>query len=230
MESLRCRRQIGNPSTEAPASSRRGVDTGHRIASSIGAVGLGDLGDREVLKGPVDITPEEFEREALLALRAGCADDAEIISFEQRRHVKGPGGEFEIDGVVRIRWFGGAEMVVLVECKRHRRRIERNDVLAFEAKMRDCGAHKGIFIASGGFQSGAIEFAESRRIATATITDGRLNYETFGLGPAPPPPPHVGAPEWETFLHAVSDQGGTLWTLVNRGHSDALREWLSADL
>ncbi|WP_423928614.1 restriction endonuclease [Candidatus Palauibacter sp.] len=186
-------------------------------------------GDSEVLRRSVEISPEEFEHAALTVLQAAWAEGSEKIAFEQRERVEGAGGEYEIDGVLRIRRFGGAEIVVFVECKRHGRRLGRDHVMAFEAKIRDCGAHKGILIASSGFQSGAIEFAQSRGIATATITDGRLSYETFGLGPSPAPPSAAGFPRWEIFVHSVTDQGGIGWSLANKAHPDDLREWLLSD-
>ncbi|WP_420635706.1 restriction endonuclease [Candidatus Palauibacter sp.] len=190
---------------------------------------LEDGGHKEMLRSSAEISPEEFERAALRVLRAAWGEDSEEITLDRRERVKGAGGQYEIDGVLRIRRFGGAEIVVFVECKRHGRRLGRDHVMAFEAKIRDCGAHKGILIASSGFQSGAIEFAQSRGIATATITDGRLNYETFGLGSSPTARPGTGWPRWEIFVHSVSDQGGIVWSLANEARPDDLREWLLSD-
>ena len=113
----------------------------------------------------VDISPEEYERQVCAWLK-GCDSSIESSEVAHRSVVQGTSGEYEIDVVVRFRLFGGAELLILVECRRRGRRIERDDVMAFHSKLQDTGAHKGIMFATAGFQSGAIEYAERQGIAT----------------------------------------------------------------
>lgn len=122
-----------------------------------------------------DITPQEFE----LLVRSW----AESVSSELRRlevtHLKalsGQGGDFTFDVVATFSSIGGAEFVVLIECKKHKKPIKREMVQVLNDKIRSVGAHKGIVVATSPFQDGALRYAKANGIALAQVADGVLMY------------------------------------------------------
>lgn len=78
----------------------------------------------------------------------------------------GSGGEYEFDAVAEFSIFDGARIVVLVECKRYNRPVERDVILSLSSKLYDVGAQKAMIFSTAGFQKGALEFAASNGIAT----------------------------------------------------------------
>ena len=81
--------------------------------------------------------------------------------------------------------------MVLVECKNQTRPVERDEVMVLESKIRDVNAQKGMLFSTSGFQSGAIEFASAKHIATVSIVEGKWLYETRAAGPARAEPPSM---------------------------------------
>src|SRR6058998_2703251 len=120
---------------------------------------------------PASVTPEQYEREVVAWLRAS-AQSLDGFTIQHRKQLSGLGGDYEFDAVAKLTLFGGAQLVVLVECKRCRRPVEREELLALWAKLQDVGAHKALVFATCGFQSGALDYARLRRIATITFVDG----------------------------------------------------------
>ena len=58
-------------------------------------------------------------------------------------------------------------------------------------KKRAAGAQKAILFATGGFQRGALGYAQVHGIALVRVLEGALTYETraaFHVGPPTPPP------------------------------------------
>src|SRR5262245_19540014 len=92
------------------------------------------------------ISPEQFERQ----VRSWLAQSAKLASFEviHRATLSGPGGDYEIDVLATVEVFGGAQILVLVECKRHSRAVEREDVMVLHAKLAELKAHKGMFFST----------------------------------------------------------------------------------
>jgi restriction system protein len=78
---------------------------------------------------PVEVTPEEYECQVLAWLCASWGNQADL-RVEHLEKISGPGGEYEFDVVARFTRFGGAEFVVLIECKRYRSAVKRDMVLA----------------------------------------------------------------------------------------------------
>lgn len=130
---------------------------------------------------------------------------------------------------------GGATVLVLVECKRYRQRVEVSDVEEFHSKLDDIGAHKGIMVTTVGFESGAVATAKGRGIALATLTDSPVAGEVdfrYILASAKPPLRTVIAPPlsdkllqgrfvpWGDLMGHSWDEGfrfrsfGDLWTLM----------------
>jgi Restriction endonuclease len=89
--------------------------------------------------------------------------------------------EFEIDALVRFE-FLGAEFLVLVECKHHRNRLKRELVQVLRDRVRSVSAHKGILFSTGGFQKGAVEYAQAQKITLVHFTEGGPIYETNARG------------------------------------------------
>jgi hypothetical protein len=92
--------------------------------------------------------------------------DLEIL---HNTKIKGLSGyEHQIDAAYRFKIWK-TEILVLVECKQYDRNAGIDDLLEFRSRIEDIKAHKGIFVTSSGFQSGAIRFAEANRIALLVI-------------------------------------------------------------
>ncbi|NKA93522.1 hypothetical protein GO283_01973 [Ralstonia solanacearum] len=70
--------------------------------------------------------------------------------------------EFEIAGV-RHR--------VAIECKNTARPMGRDDVLAFAMKVQDCPGVVGVIVSAGGYQSGALEFAEKKGLKVLSVEE-----------------------------------------------------------
>ena len=121
---------------------------------------------------------------------------------------------------------GGALFVVLVECKNQTRPVERDEVMVLESKIRDVNAQKGMLFSTSGFQSGAIEFASAKHIATVSIVEGKWLYETRAAGPAraePPPWVHV-----DPFagIRVTKTPSGISCHTIELARLDAIDEWL----
>ncbi|MGH9782644.1 MAG: restriction endonuclease [Terriglobia bacterium] len=175
---------------------------------------------------PATVTPEQYEQEVVAWLRAS-AQSLDSFVIRHRQELSGPGGDYEFDAVGKLTILGGAGLIVLVECKRCSRPVEREELLALWAKLQDVGAHKALMFATCGFQSGALDFARSRGIATITFVEGAFLYETKALGPTPPPPPWAKLPPFIGI--AITREGSTIHSSwVNHEHLDSLRDWLRA--
>ena len=94
--------------------------------------------------------------------------------------MKAHDGTYEIDIKAT---FGalGTEIVVLVECKRHKSSIKRDVVQVIHDKIYSLGAHKGIIFSTSSFQQGDIDYALEHGIATIQVIEGRLTYHTKAL-------------------------------------------------
>lgn len=173
---------------------------------------------------PLDISPEEYEREVVSWLRAAKQT---LVAFDVRHHdrVQGSSGEYEFDAVAEFQVFDGAVITVLVECKRHLSPVKRDAVLALESKLRDVGAHKAMLFSTAGFQRGALEYAAQRGIATVTFIDGRLTYETKGVGVRHEPPPWANIPRLAGWFVSVED-GKIHCSLLETTRLDAIEAWL----
>ena len=66
---------------------------------------------------PTEITPSAFEELVLAWLRACGPGATKQFEAEHLGILHGTGGEYQIDVLVRMTVFGGAVVVILVECK-----------------------------------------------------------------------------------------------------------------
>ena len=73
------------------------------------------------------------------------------------------------------------EFLVIVECKNYKRRVSVDDLLEFKSRIDDLKVHKGLFVTSSGFQSGAKKFAEANRIALLIIKGAKQQLVRYKL-------------------------------------------------
>ena len=173
---------------------------------------------------PVEVTPEEYEKQVVAWLRSSGAS-LQQFKVNHLRHLKGPGGEYEFDGIAEFSVLGGAQIIVLVECKRYSRPVERDHILTLWAKLQDVSAHKAMIFSTCGFQSGALEYAKSKNIATLTFTAGDFTYETKTVGPTAKPPPWIEFPRFIAMLNNYDD-GAIQCTTLNKDYITKINAWL----
>lgn len=175
---------------------------------------------------PVVISPEEYEKQVVAWLQAS-ADSLSSFTVQHRRHLSGASGEYEFDAVAELTIFEGTRIVVLVECKRCARPVEREELLALSAKLQDVGAHKALVFATCGFQSGAIEYAQVHGIATVTFVAGAFLYETRSLGQSHPPPRWANIPAYAGI--ALSRSGTSITcSRIDNGRVGPLASWIAS--
>lgn len=111
------------------------------------------------------------------------------------------GAEYQIDVYYEFE-VAGIRHRVAIECKNKKRRLERNDMLAFKAKVGEFSDVIGVIVSASGFQSGAKDFAERNRITALSIEEipsigqllgMRLRHNTI------PTELSVGTPFWTFF-------------------------------
>jgi len=176
---------------------------------------------------PANITPKKYERQVVAWLRASKGK-LNQFQVQHLQHLRGTAGDYEFDAVAEFTMLQGAKIVVLVECKRYSKPVERKELLSLWAKLQDVSAHKAMMFATCGFQSGAIKYATTKKIATITFVNGLFTYETKASGPSAdnPPPPWARIPEYAgIFMTRVN--GTISCSLVDLEHVDAVTAWLS---
>jgi restriction system protein len=150
-------------------------------------------------EGPLEISPADFE----LAVK-GILDAAStsLVSY-QSQHLEtlsAPDGDYIIDVTAKFSALG-ADFCVVVECKHHKRKVERQDVQVLHTKLLSLGAQKAMLFSTSGFQSGAIEYADAHGIALVQLAAGLTTWFTKGAGETLPPPPWVHIPMYVGWWH-----------------------------
>ncbi|NYZ63429.1 restriction endonuclease [Luteimonas deserti] len=172
-----------------------------------------------IVEHPTSLTPEEFE----LAVK-GILDAAAgtLLNYESRHldALAASDGEYVFDVTARFEALG-AGFLVLVECKHHRRKVERQDVQVLHSKLQSVGAQKGMLFSTAGFQSGAIEYADAHGIALIQIKDGGSSWLTRSTGAPTPPPPWVRIPKYVGWWH-----NGSSICLISEDHVEYTRRAL----
>ena len=176
-----------------------------------------------------DISPTDFEKLVLEWLRLVADRQEQTITTTHLGVVHGDGGQYKVDVLVTFSALGGALFVVLVECKHQTRPVEREDVMVLESKLRDVNAQKAMLFSTSGFQSGALEFAAAKHIATVTVVEGDWLYETraAGAGPSKPPP-------WVHFdryagIRMTKTPSGVSCHTIKFTRLDAIEEWFAEE-
>ena len=129
-----------------------------------------------------EMTPTEFEKYVVSMLETQYRQNGvENVSFTHDATIVAHDGSYQIDGVISFSIMG-IEYVTLVECKLYREPIKREQIQVLNDKIKSTGAHKGVFVTTSSFQSGAGLYAREHGIALIRIVDGSLQYETRGRG------------------------------------------------
>ena len=177
---------------------------------------------------PVDATPEEFE---LCVLEWVKRSNPGGMNFEAT-HLKilhGDSGDYEIDILVTFEFFQGAEFKTLIECKKYGRAIEREKVMVLCEKVKDSNAHKGMLVASSGFQSGAIEFAQKRGIALVTFQNGDGRFITKSEGSETAQAPNgVHVSKFQGHFMTIGDRGFPQYALIDDKYISPLVRWFGS--
>lgn len=152
-----------------------------------------------LLNESFSLTPEAFELavKGILDAAAGTLVNYESTHLEAHQ---ASDGEYVIDITARFEALG-ATFLVLIECKHHKRKVERQDVQVLLAKLQSLAANKAMFFSTSGFQSGAISFADAHGIALVQLADGASSWFTKSFGPPTPPPPELGLPTYIGWWH-----------------------------
>lgn len=159
---------------------------------------------------------EDFERAVRVILKSAGAT-IERFKVNGKKKFLSNDGEYEIDASVEFTMLGGAKFFVLVECraKKPGNRVEREEVLAFHAKVMSLKAQKGIFFTTSGYQKGAIKYAKKHSIALIQVVDGKSIYITKGAGADDVPPPKwLKLPEYAGWLVGLSKKDSISYSLV----------------
>ena len=167
------------------------------------------------------VSPREYE---LAVKRILDASAVQLISYESTHQelIAGPDGEYVIDIVARFSVLGAA-FVVLVECKHHKRKVERQDVQVLHSKLQSLGGQKGMLFSVSGFQQGALEYADAHKIALVRFASGDTAWFTRSDGPSPPPPPKL-IPQYIGWWRT-----GDRVCLLSEDHGEYAREALGLE-
>jgi restriction system protein len=175
----------------------------------------------------VDITPEEFEEQAKSWLDR-VENGLESFRVTHREDLEGRAGEYEIDAVAHLQVLGGAEIEVLVECKRHKNPIKRDVVMLLNQKLQETGSHKGIIFCTSRFQSGAVEFAEEHGIALVIVQEGEANYETKALRQSSPDAfSWVPKSDYVGWVTRLNEKGNESRSKISDNRIAPLENWFS---
>ena len=169
---------------------------------------------------PATLTPAAFEEHVRRWLE-GAGASLDDFSVQRLETLEGSGGEYEMDVVARMTVFGGAEIIILIECKHHRNPIKREVLNALESKLRDIKAHKAMVFSTVRFQSGALDFARAHRIATLLVSDEGATYETRSRDSRPTPTPNRAV----AWVCEQTPQGES-YSRIDLDRSQKLRSWL----
>ena len=175
---------------------------------------------------PVEITPKEYEQQVVSWLRA-TGNTLETFEVQPLRYLKGQGGDYEFDAVAKLSILKGANITILIECKKYSRPVEREKILALWAKLEDVSAHKAMMFATCGFQSGALKYAKAKGIATITFVRGSFLYETRALDTPSVPPPWAELPEYAGIM--LKEEGIICSTTIYHKNIKPLNEWIEYD-
>jgi len=176
-------------------------------------------------KDSCSVTPKEFENHVISWLNHSVHLNS--FSIKHSKHLYGSGGDYEFDGVAELETFKGAKIIILIECKRYSRPVEREIINSLYSKLQDVGAHKAIIFSASGFQSGALTYAKEKGIACVTFLDGNYNYETKDLGGEHIPPPWIKFPKYAAMF-LEKNNNSTQCTHIDNDHTDALKNWLNS--
>jgi hypothetical protein len=117
-----------------------------------------------------ELTSNEFEEivRDWIEKKIGV-DGSQITEISYLDEIEAPDGTCEVEVLVTLTLLQGMRIIVLVVCKQQNGPVRRDEIEMLESKLRDVRANKGIVISTSGFQSGAVEYARARGIATVAM-------------------------------------------------------------
>lgn len=123
-----------------------------------------------------DMTPTDFEMYCRDILSA-YASKENLPNFEIVHNKKIPA----IDGTYQIDVYAsftalGCKIKMLCECKRYKSPVKREVVSQLHDKLGSIGAHKGMIMSTGGFQTGAVEYGKAHGIALVHVKDRECTF------------------------------------------------------
>src|ERR1051325_10140254 len=99
--------------------------------------------------------------EALIAQHIGTVYPKKTYTGKKTGH------NHEIDVSIELH-IAGLTILILVECKYYKNKVEISDILEFAQRIDDISANKGVLVSTVGFQPGAIKVADGYGIALVT--------------------------------------------------------------
>lgn len=177
---------------------------------------------------PLEISPEDYERQVSDWLKHAGESLEEFEIYHQKKQL-GSSGEYSLDGLAHFQIFQGARISVVIECKKHKRPVERDVVLTLHSKLRDIGAHKAMIFSTAGFQRGALEYASEHGIATIVFVDGKLTYMTKSAETPPGSIWPLDLPLYAGFILSITENKTNALT-IDDNHLDPLAHWLRSEI
>jgi hypothetical protein len=115
--------------------------------------------------------------------------------------------------------FGGAKLLVLIECKCYAKAVEVGDVDEFFGKLHDIGANKGIMVTTVGYQEGAIKTAKGHKIALARLSkEPEERQITFVVNAEGKKKKEPNENFWQGNLRGPSDSYEVGWRFESMPH------------
>lgn len=176
---------------------------------------------------PVEITPTEYEQQVVSWLRE-TGNALENFKVQHLRYLKGQGGDYEFDAVAKLSILKGANIIIVIECKKYSRPVEREKIMTLWAKLEDVSAHKAMMFATCGFQSGALKYANAKGIATVTFVSDSFLYETRALNTSSALPPWVELSKYAGIM--LKEEAGKIHSAnICHKNIEPLKEWVEYD-
>lgn len=126
---------------------------------------------------------EEFEA-AVIKILGDFGEKVSDFNVLPKQKYTSFDGEYEIDASVKFSVLGGAEILILVECKNYKEghNVERDEILELSAKLQSIKAQKGMIFTTSNFQESAIEYATQNHISLIRVVDESVAYVTKSFG------------------------------------------------
>ena len=130
---------------------------------------------------PAKNTPSWKELEQLCAtIHKQLSPDADITHDDR---ITGVSGTVRKCDITIRQTIGSYQSLVVIDCKKHKRKLNRRDVAAFAEQRNDVRAMLGVMISSSGFDSGAVAVAQKENIHLRIFRKGQsADWEKL-LGP-----------------------------------------------
>lgn len=130
-----------------------------------------------------DLSPVEFEKWCTEILREYAVErNLQDFVIKHNEKVVASDGNYQIDIYAEFTALE-VKFKVLCECKKYKNKVNREKVAVLHRKLDSIGAQKGIMISTGGYQSGAIEYAKEHGIALIIVKDYHFEFLSHSSDP-----------------------------------------------